>query len=51
MNIQLNSLSKAIDFAIKQDWWIIVLVVVVPITFAVLLKKFEKWVKKKIKRK
>lgn len=44
---QPHNLSEAIDFAIAQDWWVIILVVVVPITIAVLLKKFEKWVWKK----
>jgi hypothetical protein len=42
MNIQLNSLSKAIDFAIAKDWWIIILVVVVPITITIVLRKTEK---------
>lgn len=49
MNIQLNSLSKAIDFAIAKDWWVIILVVIVPITFVIVLRKFEKWVERKIK--
>jgi hypothetical protein len=48
MNQPHNS-SEAIDFAIAQNWLVIILVVVVPIVYAILMKKFETWAEKKIK--
>jgi hypothetical protein len=39
---QPHNLSEAIDFAIAKDWWIIILVVVVPITITIVLRKTEK---------
>jgi len=44
-----KNLTEAIIYAIEKDWWVIFLIVVIPITFAILIKKFEKWAEKKIK--
>ena len=44
-----KNLTEAVLYAIEKDWWVIVLVVVIPITFAILMKKFEKLAEKKIK--
>jgi hypothetical protein len=44
-----KNLTKTILYAIEKEWWVIVFVVVIPITFAILMKKFEKWAEKKIK--
>ena len=48
---QIHNLSEALNFALKQDWWIFVLVIVIPIVYAYLMKKFEQWLKKKFKKK
>jgi len=49
MDKQPQNLSDAIFYAIAQDWWVIILVVVIPLGYAVLMRKFEKWAERKIK--
>lgn len=44
-----QNLSNAIFYAIAQNWWVIILVVVIPIGYAVLIRKFEKLSEVKIK--
>ena len=39
---QPHNLSEALNFALKQDWWIFVLIILIP---------FEKWFKKKFDKK
>ncbi len=44
-----KNLTEAVSNAISQNWWVIVLVIVIPIGYAVLMKKFEKWAEGKIR--
>ena len=44
-----KNLTEAIFYAIAQNWWVIILVVVIPLGYAVLMRKFEKWTEKKIR--
>ena len=39
---QPNNLSEALNFALKQDWWIFILVIVIPIGYAYLTRKLRK---------
>ena len=44
-----KNLTEAVSDAISQNWWVIVLVIVIPIGYAILMRKFEKWAERKIK--
>ena len=44
-----NNLTDAVLYATIQNWWIIILVIIIPIGYSILMKKFEKWLKTKIK--
>jgi len=50
MDKQPHNLSEAVVYAIEQNWWVIILVVVIPIGYTILMRKFEKWAYKKIKK-
>ena len=46
---QPHNLTQSLYFALKQNWWVIILVIIIPIGYACLMKKFEKWAEKNIK--
>jgi len=44
-----KNLTEAVLYAIQQNWLIIILVIVIPIGYAILMRKFEKWAEGKIR--
>jgi len=47
---QPHNLTEALYFALKQNWWVPIAVIVIPLTFAYLFKKFEVWLEKKFNK-
>ena len=44
-------ITKALYLGLKQNWWVPIAVIVIPLIFAYLFKKFERWLEKKFNKK
>jgi len=48
---QSYKLTEALYLGLKQAWWIPIAIIIIPLTFAYLFKKFERWLERKFNKK